>query len=735
MSLSTGGLELNTRSRVVRDAVELLSSMRFSISLLTLICIASVIGTVVKQNEPLNNYVNQFGPFWAEVFGKLGLFTVYSAPWFLLILAFLVLSTTLCIVRNLPKISAELRTYKEHIRESALKAFHHKGEAEVAQAPGAALERVNALLAQQGWRGRVQQREGGTMVAARKGAANKLGYLAAHGSVVLICVGGLLDGDMVVRAQMALFGKEVFSGGELSEPVPEKYKMSASNPAFRGNILVPEGAKAGTAWLNMPGGLVLQPLPFDIELKRFIVEYYPTGMPSLFASEIIIHDRETGQKIPQRVEVNHPAFHRGVAIYQSSFDDGGSAITLQAMPLRAGGKSFEVQGQIGGSTQISTESGDRSITLEYTALRTINVENIGANKADAASSATDVRAVDLANAVQERLGSGTRVQHKKDLRNVGPSITYKLRDSSGQAREFHNYMAPVQLEGQWLFLAGVRDTPQESFRYLRIPADDGLKIDGWLRLRQALDDPKLREQAARRYAALAMPGGSGTPGMGDQLYLTALRVLAVFAGADSVPAGDAAQGAGTVTIGGLQALSDFVETTVPEAERQRVSEVLLRVLNGALFELLNLSRQQAGVAAAVPSEQTQAFMAQAVLALSDAFFYPAPMLFKMTDFTQVQASVFQVARAPGKTLVYAGSVLLILGVFVMLYVRERRLWVWVAPAGDGAEGRTRIATAMSTTRRTLETDHEFERLKAQLLQLADPPAPAAAATASSSKAV
>ena len=100
--------------------------MRFAISLLTLICIASVIGTVVKQNEPYNNYVNQFGPFWAEVFGHVGLYTVYSAWWFLLILAFLVTSTSLCIARNTPKILAELRSYKEGVREQALKSFHHK---------------------------------------------------------------------------------------------------------------------------------------------------------------------------------------------------------------------------------------------------------------------------------------------------------------------------------------------------------------------------------------------------------------------------------------------------------------------------------------------------------------------------------------------------------------------------------------------------------------------------------
>jgi len=88
------------RSAIGRAMVELLSSMRFAIALLTVICIASVIGTVVKQNEPLNNYINQFGPFWAEVFGVLNLYSIYSAGWFLLILAFLVISTSLCIARK-----------------------------------------------------------------------------------------------------------------------------------------------------------------------------------------------------------------------------------------------------------------------------------------------------------------------------------------------------------------------------------------------------------------------------------------------------------------------------------------------------------------------------------------------------------------------------------------------------------------------------------------------------------
>ena len=76
MSVTTTGIEVRARSRWLRDSVELLSSMRFSISLLTVICIASVIGTIVSQHEPFTNYVNKFGPFWAQLFLAVGLDTV-----------------------------------------------------------------------------------------------------------------------------------------------------------------------------------------------------------------------------------------------------------------------------------------------------------------------------------------------------------------------------------------------------------------------------------------------------------------------------------------------------------------------------------------------------------------------------------------------------------------------------------------------------------------------------------
>ena len=715
MSVSTHGLRLKTPSIALRAAVELLSSMRFSISLLTVICIASVIGTVLKQAEPLNNYVNQFGPFWADVFLALSLPTVYSAWWFLLILAFLVLSTSLCIGRNTPKILADLKVYKEGMREQSLKAFGHRAEATLTESAEAAAQRVGSTLAASGWKVKLQTRPGdaasgraaGFMVAAKAGAANKLGYIAAHSAIVLVCVGGLLDGDLFIRMQQWFNGKAIYSGGGMIADIAPQHRLSPSNPAFRGNLLVAEGAQSSTAILNQSGGVLIQDLPFSIELKKFIVEHYSTGMPKLFASEIIITDKETGEKTPARVEVNHPASFKGIEIYQSSFDDGGSSVKLRAVPMAVGANAFDIEGVIGGQSSLSKGEGADKMTLEYTALRVINVENFGKDGAASSGTGVDVRKVDLRESFDKRLGAANKIKTSKELRNIGPSISYKLRDAAGQANEFHNYMLPVVLdkneqgEGQAVFLLGLRTQPNEPFSYLRVPADDKGEMDGFARLRLALADPDMRSKAVQRYVAKAIEPGKKE--LAEQLTVSASRALALFAGSEKI---------GGESVAGLQAVTKFMETSVPEAERNRAGEVLVRILNGTIFELLQLSREQAGLKPLESDDKTQAFMAQAVISLSDAFFYPAPMAFALKDFTQVQASVFQVARAPGKWIVYAGCLFLIIGVFAMLYVRERRLWVWLSAQSDGSAS---AQMALSTNRKTMDGDKEFEMLKTKLL--------------------
>ena len=693
------------RPQRLRALLELLASMRFAIALLTIICIASVIGTVLKQHEPNVNYVNQFGPFWAELFLALKLNAVYSAWWFLLILAFLVTSTTLCLLRHTPKYLADLRNYKENIREQSLQAFHHKTAADLDEQASTAAQRMGGILARSGWKVKLQERETpqgkGYMLAAKAGAANKLGYIAAHTAIVLICIGGLLDGDLVVRAQMWFGGKTPYTGSGRISDVPPEHRLSLHNPTFRGNLMVAEGTQAGTAILNQSDGVLLQELPFSVELKKFVVEYYDTGMPKLFASDVVIHDAETGEQVEKRIEVNHPASYKGIEIYQSSFDDGGSRVKLRAVPFSPGADSFEVEGYIGGATQLTREGSTRAqdtMTLEFTELRTINVENFSGQKN--AGSAVDVRKVDLRTSIESRLGGGHKTTTAKDLRNIGPSIGYKLRDASGQAREYQNYMSPVDFgDGIPVFLLGARETPAEAFRYLRIPADEQGSLQGFMRLRAALLDPAMREEAVQRYARQAVP--AGREDLREALAQSALRAVSLFAGT----------GSGKPD-GGLQAIGQFMESNVPEAERERASEVLIRILNGVLYDLAQLSREKAGLKPLEPGAQTLTFMTQSVFALSDAQFYPAPLVFMMEDFNQVRASVFQVARAPGKNIVYLGCLFLIIGVFAMLYVRDRRLWIWVAPQGEAA----RATMALSSNRKIMDTDREFENLTEKLLR-------------------
>jgi len=697
-------------------ARELLASMRFAVALLGIICIASVIGTVLRQGEPWGNYVNAFGPFWAQLFWALQLHAVYSAWWFLLILAFLVVSVSLCVVRHTPKYLAEMRRWREDMRVQSLKAFAHRASGAVAgRAPDAARRMQQQLIAH-GWGVKLQMRQlseenagsTGCMLAARRGAAHKIGYIAAHAAIVLICLGGLLDGDLAVRAQLWFGGKTPYAGDGLIAQVPAQHWLAANTPSFRANLRVVEGGSASTAVLLQPGGVLLHELPFTLELKKFVVEYYSSGMPRLFASEVVIRDKATGAQSARRIEVNRPAHHGGMAIYQASFDDGGSPVTLQALPLN-GGTAFALHGTIGSRTELGRPDSDETLTLEYTQLRVLNVEDLGGSRDNAP---IDTRKVDWRNTFGKALGAAHNPRADQTLRNIGPSIGYRLRDSAGQAREFHNYMLPLDLgDGVPVFVLGVRESAQEDMRYLRIPADAQNSLTTFLHLRRALHDAALRTDAVQAY----VQGATDTPdaNLRAALAQSASRALALFAGAGSHPEADAGNGAP----GGLQALSDFIEASVPAAEREHVAQVMLRILSGTLFELAQAARAQAGLPPLdAADERTRHFMAQTLMALSNAQYYPAPFVLMLRDFDQVLASVFQVTRAPGKTLVYLGCLLLCLGVCAMLYIRERRLWVWLAPAAGQDAGTTCEAhMALSSNRRTFDAQQEFDRLVRQLL--------------------
>ena len=663
--------------------------MRFSISLLVFICLASLIGTVVAQGRSANAYIDQFGPFWFEVLDQFSIWHIYNSWWFLVTMAFLVLSTSLCLIRNAPKMLKEAYSFREQIRASSLRSFHHKIEIDTRREPSAATASIQVWLERQGYA--VRQRADGEslLLAAKRGSGNRLGYIFAHAAIVIICVGGLLDSELPIRLQVWLFGKTPIVENMMVADVPERGRLSVNNPSFRANVLVPEGSARSSAIITVDDGALVQPLPFTLALKKFVVDYYSTGMPSRFMSQVEVTDPDTGKKFEANIEVNEPLHFKGVTVYQSSFDDGGSEVELIGYPLSGpSAAAFDLKALVGQTSDISLGSSGQSIKAEITKLRTINVEDLSAGDPAAPK--------EFGEHVASVTGSAAGKKNK-NLRNIGPSVEYRLIDASGQATTFHQYMLPAELDGSRVLLAGVQDPGRPGFRYLRMPVDDYNTAGEFMLLRAAFASPVDRKEAARRLAR-AYQGSAA-----DQkaLETSSERALDTFAS------------------GGLQAISRFLEANVPQAEQQRAADIVIRLLGSGVHELRGLVRERAGLpklaTSATQVELDANWSRLAVAALSDLALYPAPLMLTLKSFNHVQASVFQVSRTPGKWIVYLGCLFLVLGVFTMFYVRDRRIWVWLRPA-EGTSG-TRVLAAMTSQKRTLDFNREFDRFKAALNKL------------------
>lgn len=640
---------------------ELLSSMRFAIALLTVLGVASVIGTVLKQNEPYPNYVVQFGQFWFGLFELLGLYDVYHSAWFLLILLFLVLSTGLCLYRNTPGMLRELRAYREHAQETSLRSFAHRAEYACAEEPAGAVRRLQGFLTAHGFRYRAEPRAGGdVLIAAKAGSYQRLGYILTHGAIVVICIGGLLDGNVPFKLQ-ELFGvKRVETRDLAASEVPPESRLSVANLSFRANMTLPEGAQGNAAFLRMRDGYLLQELPFTVLLKDFRIEHYATGQPKSFESDVEILDPDLAQPLQATISVNHPLVYKGIAIYQSDFQDGGSLLEFDAWPLFSGeGVPDRVRGRV--FENIVAGEGDEALRIEFEDFRFFNILTLDA---------------------------GPRAQP----RNVGPSVTFKVRDSQGQAREYLNYMQPMQLDGRAYFISGMREKLQEDYRYLRIPADAENSIGDYMRLHAVLFDPAQLPEIARRLADKVMPDAVA-PEVRARFEHSVQQLLGAFAK------------------GGYARVAEVIEEAVPEAERAQAAQTYLKVVGNAAFEALTVSRERAGLPPPQPDDDTLAFLHDSLNSMSDLFFYGSPFFLQLTDFEHRQASGLQLTRAPGKNLVYAGSLLLVLGIFAMIYLRERRIWLLVK-----AESR-QVLFAMSTSRKSPDFETEFARYCQQLQAL------------------
>ncbi|HFC8821012.1 TPA: cytochrome c biogenesis protein ResB [Neisseria cinerea] len=635
--------------------------MRFAVALLSLLGIASVIGTVLQQNQLQTDYLVKFGPFWTRIFDFLGLYDVYASAWFVVIMMFLVVSTSLCLIRNVPPFWREMKSFREKIKEKSLVAMRHSLLLDVNIAP----EVAKRYLEVQGFQGKTINREDGSvLIAAKKGTMNKWGYIFAHIALIVICLGGLIDSNLLLKLGM-LTGRIVPDNQAVyAKDFKTESILGTANLSFRGNVSISEGQSADVVFLNADNGMLVQDLPFEVKLKKFHIDFYNTGMPRDFASDIEVTDKATGKKLERTIRVNHPLTLHGITIYQASFADGGSDLAFKAWNLGDASREPVVL-KATSMRQFPLDIGRHKYRLEFDQFTSMNVEDMsedGKREKSLNSTLNDVRAVS---------------QEGKKYTNIGPSIVYRIRDAAGQAVEYKNYMLPVLQEQDYFWITGTRSGLQQQYRWLRIPLDKQGKADTFMALREFLKDG----EGLKRLVSDATKDAPAE--IREQFILAAENTLNIFARK------------------GYLGLDEFITTNIPKEQQEKMQGYFYEMLYGVMNAALDETIRRYGLPEWQQDEARNRFLLHSMDAYTGLTEYPAPMLLQLDGFSEVRSSGLQMTRSPGSLLVYLGSVLLVLGTVFMFYVREKRAWILFS---DG-----KIRFAMSSARSERDLQKEFPK--------------------------
>ena len=184
--------ELNLRE-LLRWSWRQLTSMRTAIVLLLLLALAAVPGSVIPQSGVNQQAVTRWQtdhPQLTPIYQKLGLFSVYSSPWFAAVYLLLVISLVGCII---PRLGVYFRGFRA--QPPAAPANLSRLPASTSYETSASVEDVLAQArAVLGRRHRLRKGDTGDWVAAERGQMREAGNLVFHLSVLVVLAGFAMGG-------------------------------------------------------------------------------------------------------------------------------------------------------------------------------------------------------------------------------------------------------------------------------------------------------------------------------------------------------------------------------------------------------------------------------------------------------------------------------------------------------------------------------------------------------------
>ena len=619
--------------------LEFFGSMNLAITILVAIAVASVIGTVLQQNQPYNDYIIKFGPFWHEVFQTMGLYNVYGAIWFLALLVFLVLSTSVCVYRNAPGMLRDMQQFRLNAKEKSLRSMHSSLSWTTAKNTEEIEKNLQYFLSLKGFRTRIKDHGDYRMLAGMRGAWNRGGYIFTHVGIIVICIGAYLDGGFGLMFK-EWTGRIIPETRDIrSDKVPATAILKAEDSiAFRASISLPEGKASNTAIINVRDGYVFQELPFTIELKDFRIKHYESGMPKSFESDLIIHDDQLEKPLERTISVNHPLIYRGYAMYQANFGDGGSNLSLKTWAFHTVKiQKRDVNISVNEIQELETLEG--KYTLEIDDFKMFNI---------------------FPSSKEEKIETGKR------FKNFGPSFTFKMRDASGAANEYHNYMLPVTQNGRRYFLTGMRSSVAEPFRYLHIPADKEDSLNRFMAFHALLHDQARVKRIAENSVKAAMNDANKLDKkIQADVVASMMKLLTLF------------------NQGGYVAIDEDVKKKVPKERQVNVAQAYVKILQNLLQNTFIAILKQEGLDTKEDvSDEDSLFFEDAISAFAGIGAYGAPVYFQLAEFKHRESSGIQITRHPGQNIFYLGCLMLIVGIFMMFYISYQRVWIILKPEGE-----------------------------------------------------
>jgi cytochrome c biogenesis protein len=313
--------------RMLDATLRFLSSVKVGVFLLAVLIVASVLGTVIiqKGTSGFTEYYASLLPAERELYEFLGLLDIYHTRWFNLLLLTVSLNIVLASIDYFPAAWRYVRKPIVKVNQAFInrQPFRHvayvtdaatviqtlKARAEQELRP--LIHRWLPISAVYRVVETVNPRDGSTTILMEAHAWNRLTAYAVHAALLTIfggaLVGGLFGHKGTVRMVPGQAANTFVSFGAPDEPVRE---------------------------FAMPFTLVCT----DIEQNLLDPRKPDLSAPNTldWHTRVLIKDEQRGVEIPAHIHLNHPFDYRGYRFFQASFDNFGSARTVN-IELRPAG--------------------------------------------------------------------------------------------------------------------------------------------------------------------------------------------------------------------------------------------------------------------------------------------------------------------------------------------------------------------------------------------------------------